>query len=248
MIVREWEDEQLLLFRQTDHGTQCGQFAEHWGIEEVLPPEPRAAVVLATAEHDRGWKAWEDAPTVDPATGRPHQFFATPIPDHAPLYTSAIQELAREDPYAGLLASLHAARLRGRAFGDAPAMTRTGLTDLEREIVHRYLADHEQLQEQLWQELRDSDRYRAVAGQSQVLDNFRRLAAWDTLTLHVLTRPIADGLSMPVPLRDRLCPLKLRRLGDRELGLSPYPFDKSPSSLPFRPTSFRTASTRTTPI
>ena len=67
MIVQR-QDSELLLVRQTDHAALSGMLAEHWGDGDFACPEPRAAVLLAAARHDDGWREWELAPKVNPTT------------------------------------------------------------------------------------------------------------------------------------------------------------------------------------
>jgi glyoxylase-like metal-dependent hydrolase (beta-lactamase superfamily II) len=38
-----------------DHARLAGAFAERWGNERFLPPEPRAHVLKGIARHDDGW-------------------------------------------------------------------------------------------------------------------------------------------------------------------------------------------------
>src|SRR5262245_39864233 len=102
MIVRESEGK-LLLVRQTDHMALSGQLAAAWGNERFARPVPFGPLVVAAAEHDTGWARWEAAPTVDPSTKRPYQFYDLPVELHLTLYREGVDAVAAKDAHAGLL-------------------------------------------------------------------------------------------------------------------------------------------------
>ena len=101
MILQRFRG-QLLVVRQTDHGTQSGDFARHWGNETTPTFAPRDMVIEAGTQHDNGWKEWEDRPTIDPATGQPSQFLVLTPHEHVPLYRRGIpwarSRIARKIP------------------------------------------------------------------------------------------------------------------------------------------------------
>lgn len=232
MIVRDWEGGQLLLIQQSAHAGQTGEFGRHWGNGDVPAPEPREPLARAATEHHRGWNAVDDEPRINPATRRPYQFHKAPLPDLLPSFTRAIKELAAGDPYVGLVTSIHAAHLRGRSFEDVPGLPQREYDEQTQEVVRSDLAEHEELQARLWKELERSATYQVYSDRAHFLDNYHRFEAWDGLSLHVLTKPISDGLSRPVSLRDGAGTIRFRRLGDWEIGLTPYPFDEAPLITP----------------
>nr|NIN11994.1 DUF3891 family protein [Gemmatimonadales bacterium]NIN49152.1 DUF3891 family protein [Gemmatimonadales bacterium]NIP06616.1 DUF3891 family protein [Gemmatimonadales bacterium]NIS66348.1 DUF3891 family protein [Gemmatimonadales bacterium] len=66
------------------------------------------------AEHDNGWKEWEDTPRLNPQTLRPHSYSDIPVDQHLEIYRRGIERTARRDRYAGLMVSLHGSLLYSR--------------------------------------------------------------------------------------------------------------------------------------
>lgn len=109
MIIQR-RGRQLLAISQPDHAHLAGTFAERWRSL------PGPSLVAAAHHHDDGWIAWERAPTVD-AEGRPHDFLTIPAPARMAIYQEGIDLLAPTDLCAGLLTSLHFARLLAAGLG-----------------------------------------------------------------------------------------------------------------------------------
>ena len=139
MIVREYQGK-LLLVRQTDHMTLSGQLAEVWGNDRFARPVPFGPLVVAAAEHDAGWAAWESAPKVDPATRRPYQFTDLPVEEHLALYREGVNAVAARGAHAGLLVNLHCQGLYNQRFGTTPEMTMRRLAPEQADAVRRALA------------------------------------------------------------------------------------------------------------
>ena len=100
MIVRQNGD----IVMQVDHAVVSGQLADAWADGM----EPRASVATAARLHDIGWRHWEEAPRLNPDTGRPANFLDVVINEHLRLYRLGIEEVEAVDPYAGMLVSMHA--------------------------------------------------------------------------------------------------------------------------------------------
>ncbi len=113
MIIRE-SARGLVLIRQTEHARLCGVMAQAWGNERFEPPRPLDAMRNAAAEHDNGWKEWEDTPRLNPQTLRPHSYSDIPVDQHLEIYRRGIERTARRDRYAGLMVSLHGSLLYSR--------------------------------------------------------------------------------------------------------------------------------------
>src|SRR5258707_8593404 len=65
-----------------DHARLAGRFAEHWGNERFVSPEPRADVLEGIKTHDDGWAARDAAPEIT-KQGKPSAFsteLSVPIP------------------------------------------------------------------------------------------------------------------------------------------------------------------------
>ena len=107
MLLRS-DGDAVIVIGQASHAWLSGQLARVWGNPDtgVAPPEPYDEVCLAAEQHDVGMSEWDLAPTLDPGTGRPHDFLALPIDIHLRLWTAAPQRMFTQSRYAALLLSL----------------------------------------------------------------------------------------------------------------------------------------------
>ena len=77
MIVRPAAGSHLLI-TQPDHAALSARIIRRW-IADGFPTSPRRDVILlAVEQHDNGWQEIDDAPLVDPATGRLLDFMNAP--------------------------------------------------------------------------------------------------------------------------------------------------------------------------
>jgi hypothetical protein len=192
---------------QPAHGDMTGQIARAWGNKLAGTFEPWADVVLAAEEHDVVWEAWEQAPTLDPATGLPYAFDAMPAGEHLTIHSASLDQLAADSPYAALLVALHHASLAqrpsllarlSRRGGNAAALVDT--------------AEH----------LRGEVRSSFGASDEEVERNRRLLRTWDGISLHLLQGEI-PRLRREVPMREEALDLALAREGD-SFTVDPWPF------------------------
>ena len=106
------EPDGVLVVTQPTHGWVAGQLAAAWGNGAFAAPEVRAAVCLATEQHDVAWTDWERAPTLDPETGLPYAFFRLPLRTRLVMWQGAAARLVLpQSRYAAVLVSMHAVRL-----------------------------------------------------------------------------------------------------------------------------------------
>lgn len=210
----------LLLFRQTDHALLSAAFATAWGGGVIPAPTNRASTLVAAARHDDGWAEWELEPRAD-ADGRPVDFIHIPVADHTALYRRGIDLVEREDPYAGLLVSMHGERLYTRPFepGMDPRIERLSGDDL---LLAKDYVEHEQ------------SRQRRIAGgdpDREAEEGWRLLQVWDRLSLLVCMQPLREGTSRtlpPVASTNGDVNIEARANDAGELTLDPYPFDTDP--------------------
>jgi hypothetical protein len=142
---------------------------------------------------------WEAAPTLDPATGRPHLFRAVGARHHAPMWAEGVRHaIAAWGPWVGLLVSRHGTRIYGlyqdRHRGDP--------RDIE--AADAYLRDQAVLRKRLL----------ALVGatESQLETAAALVAATDALSLAVCGRiatlggaamaPLADGVEVRLALEE----------------------------------------------
>ncbi len=200
-------DDRIRFVTQPDHAALAGRFAEAWGGSGFEPPEPRAAVRLAVHAHDDGWLPRDRRPRLGP-DGTPRDFHELSPARWMRLYRRGIDAVARADPYAGLLVSLHGAGLRRRRYGLSPSWPDTprafrGFVKRE-ERRQRSLATA--LREDdaddrlsaddvaLLHELRDAGRPPSEFGAGTDRDprlwrNYRLLGALDALSLRICATP-----------------------------------------------------------
>ena len=105
------------LVTHPDHARLAGAFAERWGNDRFLPPEPRVNVLRGIARHDDGWIARDSSPQIT-RQGKPSAFSVElvgkysgfeeiDLADYLAVRDSAVREIAAQDPYAALLISMH---------------------------------------------------------------------------------------------------------------------------------------------
>ena len=105
------------LVTHPDHARLAGAFAERWGNDRFLAPEPRAHVLKGIARHDDGWTARDAAPQIT-RQGKPSAFSVElvgkysafeeiDLADYLAVRDRAVRLIAEEDPYAAMLISMH---------------------------------------------------------------------------------------------------------------------------------------------
>jgi Protein of unknown function (DUF3891) len=137
MIVCDLGDRWQIVM-QTDHADLSGEFARRF--DERTPRSD--SLDVAAERHDDGWAVWERAPMCEAASGRPLNFLDVGIPAHLAFYRAGIAAISEQDPYAGLLVSMHGAGIYRGRYGLQPGV---GLTfaDEVREQVNAFVADQE---------------------------------------------------------------------------------------------------------
>lgn len=225
MIVQE-RDEGLLCVRQTDHALLSGAFAAAWGNEVFPVPQRRDSVLVAAARHDDGWAQWELAPRVRPE-GDPVDFIRIPVAEHVELYRRGIDLVQAEDPYAGLIASMHGERLYTRPFhpGMDPRIDHLGGRDLD--LARAYVEGERHRQQTL--------RTETDADEGAIEETWRLLQVWDRLSLLVCMRSLdtADEQTMPPARTSEGSDARIvcHVTGAGTLALDPYPFTDAPVSF-----------------
>ena len=106
MIIRRHQD-QLLLIRQPDHAQMSRTIMAAWTWDGFARHPRREIILLATQEHDNGWTELDEAPIVDPRTGRLLDFIQAPDEVRQSVWPRGVDRLAGE-PYAAALVAQHA--------------------------------------------------------------------------------------------------------------------------------------------
>lgn len=213
MIIREREHG-LTLIRQTEHARLCGVMAEHWGASGFAEPEPYEPLVRAAAEHDNGWREWEDAPRINPDSGRPYTYIDIPIDQHLAIYRRGIARALVEDPYTGVMVSTHGSLLYSRFREGQP-----GASD--------FIAEQLSLRERLLPELADDPRYADHCDAGTLAANRDLLFGWDALSLFLCHGEAwLETLEFPTGSTPERVELAVRAT-DGGWSLEPWPFRQS---------------------
>ena len=114
MIVRR-AGSTLYLITQPDHAALAGRIMRHW--RPLHNADRRASILHAIEEHDNGWREADEAPTVDPGTGRIHDFITAPAHVRQGVWPRGIARLA-DDPWAAALVAQHAMTVYDRYHAD----------------------------------------------------------------------------------------------------------------------------------
>jgi hypothetical protein len=116
MIVRQ-ESDMLVIITQPDHAALAGDIVAAWQADGFADHPLRERLVLATSAHDNGWREPDAAPSVDPASGLPHDFISAPEAVRQRVWPRAVARLAPIDTYAAALVAHHALTVYDRYRG-----------------------------------------------------------------------------------------------------------------------------------
>jgi hypothetical protein len=227
------------LVTHPDHARLAGAFAERWGNERFLAPEPRANVLKGIARHDDGWTARDAAPQIT-RRGKPSAFSVElvgkysafeeiDLADYLAVRERAVRLIAEEDAYAAVLISMHTYSLL------TDHADRSTIAAAELPLLDRFLDRQKTFQETLMQGISGDPHFVPEhRTEAAILDHFRLLQATDNLSLLTCVdfgQPA--HLLHPLPLRaGGYSRVEVRPVGSRHFVLDPYPF--SEPSLSFR--------------
>lgn len=136
MIVRDRGDAWHIVL-QPEHADLSGGLAGAW--QDRGPRHD--SVVTAARRHDDGWAVWERSPLVD-AEGRPVSFLDVEVPAHLAFYRAGIAAVTDEDPYAGLLVSMHGAGIYRQRYGADPSLA-LSRAPAAQQLVDAFVAEQE---------------------------------------------------------------------------------------------------------
>ena len=236
------------LVTHPDHARLAGAFAEAWGNEQFLAPEPRRNVLLGIRCHDDGWAA-RDAAAQITREGKPSAFSTElvgkysafeeiDLEDYLAVRGRAVRMMADEDAYAGLLVSMHTYNLL------TERADRSTVRPEQLPLLDPFLAAQRSLQQGLLQRIRSGGFSEEQTSDDRIRDHFRLLQATDNLSLlGCVGYRHAATLLHPLPLRDgSYAEVRVEPVGERQFRLSPYPFrDRAMSfRLPARHVEGRT--------
>ena len=223
MLVRDRGDSWQLVL-QPDHADLSGQLAVAWGGDGFAAPAPRESMVLAATRHDDGWGVWDRRPGWDPERERPRAFLDVPVPVHLAFYRACIAAVTHEDPYAGMMISMHGAGIYNGRYGTQPSLGLSGQAE-HKELVDEFVGEQE-------------ERYSSISADLGVSDddrwtNYKLLQMYDRLSLYFCLKDLEAGEADEVgPAPNALgedVALQLEPAGAWRVRMKPFPFAQSPA-------------------
>jgi hypothetical protein len=223
------------LVTHVDHAHLAGAFAEQWGNEVFLAPEPRERVLRGVTAHDDGWAARDQQPQIT-RQGKPSAFSVElvgkysafeeiDLVDYLAVRERAVGMVAETDAYAALLVSMHTYNLlTARA-------DRATIQPEQLPLLDAFLARQLQFQQDLKARLAaDKQLAPEEIAPPRIENHFRLLQACDNLSLlSCVNFPRPGDLLHALPLRDGAeSRITVKSLGERHFQLTPYPFAASP--------------------
>ena len=228
------------LVTHPDHARLAGAFADRWGNDLFLRPEPRAHVLKGISCHDDGWAVRDAAPQIT-RQGKPSAFSSElvgqysafeeiDLADYLAVRSRAVRLIAAEDAYAALLISMHTYSLLSEH------ADRSTIAAAQLPLLDDFLLQQKSLQHSLLDQIRADSRFSSNdANEATVLDNFRLLQATDNLSLLTCVdfRQPAHLLH-PLPVRGKgHSRVEVTSAGPRHFVLSPYPFAEKSLTFSF---------------
>ena len=211
MIVRDRGDDWQVVL-QIDHEDLSGELARAWGEQGARHP----SLVVAAARHDDGWAVWERAPRLDD-TGAPVNFLDVDITSHLAFYRAGIAAITEQDPYAGLLVSMHGAGIYRQRYGRDPGLGLSRAAEAQA-LIDAFVEEQES----------EYDARLAATGASdeERWRDYELLQIYDRLSLYFCMRDAeTTNGGEPVELQgytiELLAPWRVR--------MSPFPFGESPA-------------------
>lgn len=225
MIISERGDK-LVLVHQDDHGVLAGEYVRHWGNEQFEAPSPLEDVYYATRHHDRGWKQADSQPLYDEESKGPRNFLNRATEEHVSFYSGAVDELIEENPYAGLLVSLHWTGLYRKRWGMAG--WRVDAEGEEQQYLNRVVEEAEGRWAEVKRSAWDPAQGSRPDFEQRLWHNYKLLQCWDILSLYVARRFFeTESLTIenvPLSVGGEEVNLQLKPLGDGRASLDPFPF------------------------
>src|SRR6204780_4531970 len=176
------------LVTHVDHAHLAGAFAEKWGNDLFVAPEPREQVRHGVTAHDDGWAARDQQPQIT-RQGKPSAFSVElvgkysafeeiDLADYLAVRERAVHMVAEVDAYAALLVSMHTYNLL------TARSDRSTIQPGELPLLDAFLARQLEFQQQLQDRLAaDKELAPDEISAERIEKHFRLLQACDPLSL-----------------------------------------------------------------
>lgn len=220
MLFRS-DGQDVIAIAQPSHAWLSGQLVRAWGNADFVAPSPREEVCLGAEQHDIGWLPWEAAPTLNPQTGRPHDFREVATATHTALWTQGMHLALGFGRYPALLVSLHAKTIYEAYFDLAKASSEDAA------LVRAFLGRQHAFQQDSIAALAADPRYAADTTAEAIERNRYLVALSDRMSLAICwgVREEARMPDAPRSGTERVAlTLRSPRGDPAELTLDPWPF------------------------
>jgi hypothetical protein len=162
---------------------------------------------------------WERSPGLD-ANGAPRSFLDVQVPLHLAFYRACIASVSDDDPYAGLLVSMHGAGIYRGRYGVQPSLTLSAAADHMAQ-VDAFVDEQEAGYPARIAALGVADDERWV--------NYRFLQLFDRLSLYFCMRDLDNGEAgevdhLPLDYDGAEATLAIGPLGPWRVRFAPFPF------------------------
>ena len=234
MVIRELKDGRCYVSLQEDHAELAAQFAAHWGNDRFSKLRPYQTMVLATTYHDSGYREWEGNPPMNVEKGRPFAH-REDVPNFEAVelnaYSKNVEWLSAQDPYAGLLVSMHRTGLwhnRYNIFTEPAGRLRERSVPVQN-AKRQIEAKHEEAKKPLAAKI--------PGFENELAYNYMALQIFDLLSLYFCCDGYASNDEFKTytiaPVRPSYDSSETVRLtigpnGSGSVVMDPYPFDVSP--------------------
>ena len=221
------------LITHPDHARLAGEFAAAWGNARFCKPEPRARVLKGIACHDDGWAARDAHPSITrhgkpsafsiELVGKYSAFEEIDLAEYLAVRDRAVRVIAEEDPYAGLLISMHSYNLL-TAHADRSTIAPDGLV-----LLDGYLERQRAYQKELQRKIAVDDSLTLdERAEHAIVEHFRLLQACDNLSLLSCVAYDAPAhLLHPLALNDgSTTEVQVLPISSRHFRLMPWPFEE----------------------
>jgi hypothetical protein len=226
-MIRRQVGTEYWLIPQDDHAKIAGELAKHVGNPRFIGPASPSAI-LGIALHDCGWPIHDQHPTLN-EQHLPRDVFESTREVGLPVWEASAERAAAQDPYAGLLVSLHSLALSVFATGSAPISGHRW--DWARFEVNRFQHRMVELQESLRQKLGMRTDQPLKYGlcedpvddplEQKLLFDFRWLQAMDQISLSICCTKAPFSRIGPILAKPGAAPQSLKVARPSETGAAP---------------------------
>ena len=233
-MIRRRSGDAFWLVTQDDHARLAAALAREFGNAHFARPEPADKVIVAVAEHDKGWTLHDDRPTLS-AAKLPLDVFETPRQIEHPAWMESSRLATAIDPYVGLLVTLHQLHLSAMSVSANPPSSfnvqqlrqQFDLNKFQHAMIERLEALRAKVDLRIDRPLRlgMADGWSEPA-EEHLKFNVRLLRVMDLLSLALCSQQPPDASSALVQTHPagKTMKLQIHRVAPTILRVKPWPF------------------------